>query len=75
MIKRIIGIIASLAIVALIVFTVLGSGSYRSMLPEDLFSDEVVAEQPQEVSDSVAEVAEPVDSVVLDSSDMEATAE
>ena len=37
MIKRIIGILATLAILALVVFTALGSGSYKSMLPEDLF--------------------------------------
>jgi hypothetical protein len=51
MIKRIIGILATLAILALVVFTALGSGSYKSMLPEDLFlrstveSADIVAEE------------------------------
>lgn len=38
MIKKIIGIIASLAILALIVMTALGAGTYSSMLHEDLFT-------------------------------------
>ena len=33
MIKRIIGILVSLAVLALVVFTILGSGSYTSILP------------------------------------------
>lgn len=37
MIKRITGRIAALGIVALVVFTALGYGNYRSMLPGDLF--------------------------------------
>ena len=44
MIKRVIGIVASLAILALIVFTVLGAGSYKSMLPETLFSSDEAVE-------------------------------
>ena len=42
---------ATLAILALVVFTALGSGSYKSMLPEDLFlrstveSADIVAEE------------------------------
>ena len=36
MIKRIIGILATIAILAIVVFTALGFGSYQSMLPEDL---------------------------------------
>lgn len=57
MIKRIIGILATLAILALVVFTALGSGSYKSMLPEDLFlrstveSADVVAEEVVEAED------------------------
>lgn len=78
MIKRVIGIVASLAIVALIVFTVLGAGSYKSMLPESLFSsseaieeaaegvaDEVAAEVAGEVQDSVEESVESADSTAL----------
>lgn len=38
MIKRIIGKIAALGIVAVVVFTAIGYGTYSSMLPENLFS-------------------------------------
>ena len=38
MIKKIIGIVAVLAILALIVYTAIGAGTYKSMLPEDLFT-------------------------------------
>ncbi|MBR6759153.1 MAG: hypothetical protein IKM03_02080 [Alistipes sp.] len=68
MIQRIIGILASLAIIVLIVFTVLGRDSYKSMLPEDMFSagEEVVV--PELVKpDSVAleeQAAIVVDSIV-----------
>ena len=37
MIKRIIGILATLAVIVIVVFTALNCGSYKSMLPEDLF--------------------------------------
>lgn len=40
MIKKIIGILATLAILALIVMTAIGAGTYKSMLPEDLFSSQ-----------------------------------
>lgn len=67
MIKRVIGIVASLAILALIVFTVLGAGSYKSMLPETLFSsDKAVEAVVEEVQDDVTEGAEPADSTALD---------
>ncbi len=38
MIKKVFGKIAALGIVAVVVFTAMGYGTYRSMLPEDLFS-------------------------------------
>ena len=38
MIKTYIGYIFAIAVIVVIVFTVLGAGSYKSMLPEDLFS-------------------------------------
>lgn len=67
MIKRVIGIVASLAILALIVFTVLGAGSYKSMLPETLFSsDKAVEAVAEEVQDDVTKGAEPADSTALD---------
>lgn len=46
MIKKIIGILAALAIVALVVFTAIGAGTYRSMLPDDLFTADA-AESPE----------------------------
>lgn len=75
MIQRIIGILASLAIIVLIVFTILGRDSYKSMLPEDMFSagEEVVV--PELVKpDSVAseeQAAIVVDSIVVDTTVME----
>ena len=56
MIKKIIGIILSLAVVAVMVFALLGAGTYRSMLPDDLFS----AESAETVVESAAESVEPV---------------
>lgn len=38
MIKKIIGVLAALVILVLIVFTAIGVGTYKSMLPEGLFS-------------------------------------
>lgn len=37
MIKRIIGVLATIAIIVIVVFTALNYGGYKSMLPEDLF--------------------------------------
>ncbi len=72
MINRIIGIVASLAIVALIVFVVLGRGSYKSMLPDNIFSGRAIAGQPQEQSREAnggeEEVVELADSIVAEGS-------
>lgn len=38
MFKKFVGIVVAASVVVLIVLTALGAGSYRSMLPEDLFS-------------------------------------
>lgn len=38
MIKKIIGLLFAVGVVAIIVMTALGAGSYRSLLPEDLFA-------------------------------------
>ena len=53
MIKKIIGILATIAILALIVMTAIGAGSYKSMLPEDLFSRTVedVVKQAEPLAD------------------------
>lgn len=56
MIKKIIGIILSLVVVAVMVFALLGAGTYQSMLPDDLFS----TESAEAVVESAAESAEPV---------------
>ncbi len=72
MIKKIIGIVASLATVTLIVFVVLGRGTYKSMLPDDIFSARAIVEQPQEQSREAnggdGEVIELVDSIVAEDS-------
>ena len=79
MIQRIIGIVASLAIVAVIVFTILGSGSYKSMLPEEIFQPkaDVVATDVarQDTVNVVAGQEEVADSVTVDSVGMEAVME
>lgn len=56
MIKKIIGILSTIAILALIVMTAIGAGSYKSMLPEDLFSRNV--EDAVEQAEPSADVAE-----------------
>lgn len=38
MIKKIIGLLFAVGVVAIIVMTALGAGSYKSLLPEDLFA-------------------------------------
>lgn len=38
MVKRIIGILATIAVIAIVVFTALNYGGYESMLPDNLFS-------------------------------------
>ena len=40
MIKRIIGGLFAVAVIVVIAFTAIGAGSYKSMLPEDLFQRE-----------------------------------
>ena len=54
MIKKIIGVLAVLAILALIAFTAIGVGTYKSMLPEDMFAkQEVVASEVIEIATDV----------------------
>ena len=56
MIKKIIGIVAVLAILALIVYTAIGAGTYKSMLPEDMFTKtEVVASEVIDTMETPAE--------------------
>lgn len=62
MIKKIIGILATIAILALIVMTAIGAGSYKSMLPEDLFSRTVedAVEQAEPSAEAVQTPAEEI---------------
>ena len=64
MIKKIIGIVALLAILALIVYTAIGAGTYKSMLPEDLFTKkDVVATEIVEVTEAPAADVNPTEVV------------
>ena len=56
MIKKIIGIVALLAILALIVYTAIGAGTYKSMLPEDMFTKtDIVASEVIDTMETPAE--------------------
>lgn len=68
MIKRIIGGLFAVAVIAVITFTAIGAGSYKSMLPEDLFQREAepVVEVEEPVAEESAEVVEMQDSVTID---------
>ena len=49
MIKKIIGVLATLATLAVTLFAALNFGNYTSLLPEDLFSGQAVTETVEEV--------------------------
>ena len=68
MIKRIIGGLFAVAVIVVIAFTAIGAGSYKSMLPEDLFQREAepAAEVEEPVAEEPAEVVEMQDSVEMD---------
>ena len=56
MIKKIIGVVAVFAILALVIFTAVGVGTYKSMLPEDMFTKtEVVASEVIDTMETPAE--------------------
>lgn len=63
MIKRIIGGLFAVAVIVVIAFTAIGAGSYRSMLPEDLFQR---AAEPEVEAVEPTEVVEMQDSVEMD---------
>lgn len=64
MIKKIIGVVAVFAILALVVFTAVGVGTYKSMLPEDMFTkSEVVASEVIEETKTPATDANPTEVV------------
>ena len=68
MIKRIIGGLFAVAVIAVIAFTAIGAGSYKSMLPEDLFQreGEPAAEVVEPVAEEPAEEVEMQDSVTME---------
>ena len=68
MIKRIIGGLFAVAVIVVIAFTAIGAGSYKSMLPEDLFQREAepAAEVVESVAEESAEEVEMQDSVEMD---------
>lgn len=64
MIKKIIGVVAVFAILALVVFTAVGVGTYNSMLPEDMFTkSEVVASEVIEETKTPATDVNPTEAV------------
>ena len=69
MIKRIIGILAWLGVLALVVFTVIGSGSYTSMLPD--IKGAAVEDATNAQSANVA--ADSAEAEAIDAADSEAT--
>ena len=44
MVKRIIGYVAVVAVIAIVIFTAMNAGGYKSMLPEDFLSGPAPAE-------------------------------
>ena len=68
MIKRIIGGLFAVAVIVVIAFTAIGAGTYKSMLPEDLFQREAepAVEVEEPVAEEPAEVVEMQDSVTME---------
>ena len=68
MIKRIIGGLFAVAVIVVIAFTAIGAGTYKSMLPEDLFQREAepVVEVVEPVAEEPAEEVEMQDSVTME---------
>ena len=68
MIKRIIGGLFAVAVIVVIAFTAIGAGTYKSMLPEDLFQREAepAVEVVEPVAEESAQVVEMRDSVEMD---------
>ena len=68
MIKRIIGGLFAVAVIGVIAFVAIGAGTYKSMLPEDLFQRgaEPAAEVVEPVAEEPAEEVEMQDSVEME---------
>lgn len=58
MIKKIIGILFAVGVLALIALTALDAGSYRSMLPDSFFSAIGLAPSQQEANQEVEQAVE-----------------
>lgn len=71
MVKKIIGVIATLGVVAIVVMAAMNYGNYKSMLPENLFTASAPASGP--VSDSGSGSAKAKDSAAKDSAPAEKT--
>ncbi|MBO5893762.1 MAG: hypothetical protein J6Q31_05845 [Alistipes sp.] len=56
MVKKFVGYIFTIAVIAVIVFTVLGTGTYKSMLPEDLFLPNKTETVVMDVNESTSEL-------------------
>ncbi len=56
MIKKIIGILFALGVVALIAFTAIDAGSYRTMLPDDFLTSIGLQTAPAEVVEPKAQL-------------------
>lgn len=69
MVKKIIGVAATLGVVAIVVMAAMNYGNYKSMLPENLFT----APAPGPVSDSGSGPAKAKDSAAKDSAPAEKT--
>ena len=68
MIKRIIGGLFAVAVIVVIAIVAIGAGTYKSMLPEDLFQREAepAAEVVEPVAEESAAEVEMQDSVEMD---------
>ena len=68
MIKRIIGGLFAVAVIVVIAFAAIGAGTYKSMLPEDLFQRkaEPAVEVVEPVAEESAEEVEMQDSVEME---------
>ena len=58
MIKKIIGLLFAVGVVAIIVMTALSAGSHKSLLPENLFAPALPAASVEEVVEQMGEQVE-----------------
>lgn len=63
MIKKIVGVILSLAALAIMIFALLGVGTYRSMLPENMFAGDVAVDAVEAAAAEVEQETAAADNV------------